>query len=106
MLKHNSHTFPVSKGTIYTKNADIGTIKEVLVLKDIFCSTTYGCVLMNQIKSFQDDPNDFQRDGGGILSTSLLIAKPTPKKPTYIRVTQFDFEDNSSMSKIFERGEF
>ena len=76
MLKHNSHTFPVSKGTIYAKNADIGKIKEVLVLKDTFCSTTYGCVLMNQITSFQDDPNDFQTGGGGILPTPPLKSPP------------------------------
>ena len=56
MLKR---TFSGSKNAIYAEDADISKIKEILVLKYIFCSTTYGCVLMNQITSLYDDPNDF-----------------------------------------------
>ena len=42
----------LTKGTIFTKkkNFDISKIKQLMVVKDIFCETTCACVLMYQFK--------------------------------------------------------
>ena len=50
--EHSSHTTALSNGSFLQKKKDDRKTNRVLILKGIFCKTTYVCVLTYHIVSF------------------------------------------------------
>ena len=81
--------FLTKKHWFSTKNADINKIKRALVLKGLFCGTTFVCLLKYQIPSFWHNFSKFQaRRWGRVILPSPLPPQNKPlKRPPRLALT-------------------